>query len=148
MQRYIFWIFEKGFGIAFPPHFVPDFSRKLFPMLYSINWPNFIVWVPLFLEISSNICIVIVSFPVFDVTNFEIYLKFLIKVFSYVIKKSEEKLKYPKIDRSLFQSFRRFFLIFSHYGIIRTLKLLMFNALDSKKSGGNACNRYVFLRLF
>ena len=31
-----------------PPHFVYDFSRKIFFMLYSINWSNFILWLPLF----------------------------------------------------------------------------------------------------
>ena len=28
-------------------------------MLYSINWPNFIVWLPLLLEILGNMCIVL-----------------------------------------------------------------------------------------
>ena len=28
---------KKGLGIVCPPHFVYDFSRKLFLMLYSIN---------------------------------------------------------------------------------------------------------------
>ena len=28
---------EKGLGIVSPPHFVYDFSRKMFFMLYSIN---------------------------------------------------------------------------------------------------------------
>ena len=35
---------EKGLGLVSPPHFVYDFSRKIFLMLHSINWPNFIVW--------------------------------------------------------------------------------------------------------
>ena len=34
---------EKGLGIVSPPHFVNDFSRKMVLMLYSNNWPNFIV---------------------------------------------------------------------------------------------------------
>ena len=46
---------EKGLGIVSPPYFVYDFSRKMFLMLYSINWPNFIVWLPLLLEILGNI---------------------------------------------------------------------------------------------
>ena len=46
----------KGLRIVSPPHFVYDFSRKMFLMLYSINWPNFIVWLPL-LEIFGNTCI-------------------------------------------------------------------------------------------
>ena len=31
----------KGLGILSLPHFVYDFSRKVFPMLYSVNSPNF-----------------------------------------------------------------------------------------------------------
>ena len=34
---------EKDPGKVSPPHFVYDFSRKMFLMLYSINRPNFIV---------------------------------------------------------------------------------------------------------
>ena len=34
---------EKGLGIVSPPHFVNDFSIKTFLVLYSMNWPNFIV---------------------------------------------------------------------------------------------------------
>ena len=46
---------EKGLGLVSPPHFVYDFSRKMFLMLHSINWPNFIVWLPLLLEILGNV---------------------------------------------------------------------------------------------
>ena len=51
---------EKDLGIVSPPHFVYDFSTKMFLMLCSINWPNFIVWLPLLLEILGNTCIAIV----------------------------------------------------------------------------------------
>ena len=35
------------------------FTTKMF-LLYSINWRNFIVWLPLLLDISGNMCIAIV----------------------------------------------------------------------------------------
>ena len=38
-------------------HNVPT---KMFFKLYSINWPSFIVWLPLLLEILGNMCIAIV----------------------------------------------------------------------------------------
>ena len=41
-------------------------------VLYSINWPNFIVWLPLLFEILVNMCIPIVHFPDCDVIDFEI----------------------------------------------------------------------------
>ena len=51
---------EKGLGLVSPPHFVYDISRKMFLMLYSINWLNFIVWLPLLLGILGNTGITIV----------------------------------------------------------------------------------------
>ena len=54
----------KDLGLVSPPH---DFSRKMFLMLYSMNWPNFIVWLPLLLEILGNMRITIVCSPVCDV---------------------------------------------------------------------------------
>ena len=52
---------EKGLGIVFLPHFVYDFSRKMFLKLYTINLPGFITWLPLILKILVNMCIAIVS---------------------------------------------------------------------------------------
>ena len=37
------------------PHFLHDFWRKLFLLLFFINWPNFFVWLPLLPEILGNI---------------------------------------------------------------------------------------------
>ena len=48
---------DKGLGIVSSAHFVYDFSTKMSLMLYSINQPNFIVWLPLLLEILGNMCI-------------------------------------------------------------------------------------------
>ena len=52
---------EKDLGIVSLPHFVYDFSRKVFLMLYSINGPNFIARLRSLLEILVNMCIAIVS---------------------------------------------------------------------------------------
>ena len=51
---FIFDFLEKGLGMVFPPHPVYDFLRKIFVMLHSINWPNFIAWLHLLLEILGN----------------------------------------------------------------------------------------------
>ena len=57
--------------------------------LHSINWPNFIVWLPFFLEILSNMCIPVVSLKL--TVSFLSSCIFLIK--SYMIKKPRQKLK-------------------------------------------------------
>ena len=51
---------DKYLGIVSPAHFVYDFSTKMFLMLYSINRPYLIAWLPLLLEILGNMCIAIV----------------------------------------------------------------------------------------
>ena len=51
---------NKVLGIVSPANFVYDFSTKKFLILYSINWPNFIAWLALLLEILDNIPIEIV----------------------------------------------------------------------------------------
>ena len=60
-------------------------------MFYSIDRPNFIALLPLFLEILGNMCIVIVYFLVYDAIKFEINFGFLIKPFFSVNKKSIQK---------------------------------------------------------
>ena len=50
-------------------------------MLYFINWPNFIVWLPFIIEILDNMCIAIVCKPDCDVMNFEVNLIFLVEPF-------------------------------------------------------------------
>ena len=40
-------------------------------MSYSITWPNFIVWLPLLLEILGNMFIAVVCLPDCDVINFK-----------------------------------------------------------------------------
>ena len=84
---------EKRLGIVSPPHLVYDFSRKMFFMLDSMNWPNFIAWLPIFLEILVNMCIAIVRLPGFDIISYEINRIFLIKSFFYMTKKSRQKFK-------------------------------------------------------
>ena len=86
--------------LIFPPHFVHDFSKKIFIMLYSINRSNFIVWLLMLLDIFGKMCIAIVCFPGCDVITFEINLIVLIKPFYYMTKKSRQKFKYLENEKS------------------------------------------------
>ena len=63
------------------PYFSYNFRRKIFILLCSINWPNFIVWLALLCKILGNICILIICKPGFDTMNFEVNHIFLIKLF-------------------------------------------------------------------
>ena len=82
-----FEFFDKGLGIVSIAHFVYDFSTEMFFMLCSINWPNFIVWLLLLLEI----CIAIACYPGCDVMDFEINLIFLIEPDFFTWPKSHDK---------------------------------------------------------
>ena len=95
-----FDLLEKDLGIVSPPHFVHDISKKMFLMLYSINWPNLIAWLFLLLEILINMCIAIVCFPRFDVRNLEIELIFLIKSLFYMNKESRQILNILRTKRA------------------------------------------------
>ena len=83
--------------------FCMTFDRKYFYCF--VNWPNFIIWLPLLLAIMGNMCIVIIRDPVCNVINFQIKLGFLIKLFSHMIKKSQKKLN---ILRTTYISFFQF----------------------------------------
>ena len=91
---------EKGLGIVFPTHFMYDFSRKMFLMLYHVNWTNFITWLLLLLEILGNMCIAIACFAGCDVINFQTNLIFLIEPFLYMIKKSDKNRNILVIKRA------------------------------------------------
>ena len=97
-----FYKTKRGRELVSIPHFSDEFLTKVFLRLYFINWPNFIVWLPLLLEIMGTICIVIICWPVCDVINFEINHSFLIQPFFYVTNSSGQKCKYLKNEKGFF----------------------------------------------
>ena len=99
----------KGLGLVSPSHFVYNFSRKMFLMLHSTNWANFIVWLPLLLEILGNMCITIVCKPCCVVNKFVIDLIFLIELFSCMTKKSRQKFKYLENEKSFWGEIKSIF---------------------------------------
>ena len=99
-EQYWILFFIRGSGTTFSTTFCARFFKKLFAMLYYINWPNFIVWLPFLLEILDNICIVIICCPVCDAINFEINHSFLIKPIFYIKKKLGQKCKDLKNEKS------------------------------------------------
>ena len=77
-------------------------------MLYSINWPNFIVWLPLLLEIF-DMYIAIARFLNSDVINFEITPISLRKLFFYFTKNPRHKFKYLEKEKSFYDEIKSFF---------------------------------------
>ena len=91
---------EMGLGIVSPPHFVYDFSKKMFFTLYFISWPHLIVWLPLLLDILGKMCIAIVCYPGCDAVGFEIKRPFLIKPFFFMKKTLRQKIIYLENEKS------------------------------------------------
>ena len=101
IQRYAqFSFLEKSLAIVPPPQFGCDFSRKMLLMLYSINLPTLIVWLPLVFEILCNICVAIVFFPCCYVLNFKMNLIFPVKLFFCMNKKSRQEFEYLENKKS------------------------------------------------
>ena len=98
---------EKGSGMVSPQHFV----YEMFLMLFSINWPNFINWLHLLLEILVNMCITIVCCPGCDAINIEINLIFFMKSFFYMTKKSRQNFKYIENKKGSWGKIKTFFVI-------------------------------------
>ena len=113
---------EESPGLFSPPHFVYDFSRIMFLMLYSNIWPNFTVSLPLFLEILGNICITTVYQPVCDVIKFEINLIFLINCFTTWPKNQNKTLNNLRTKRAFEVKWKAFFIILK--GLLTTKNCL------------------------
>ena len=85
---------KMGLRIGSPPDFVYNSSRKMFLVLYSINWPNFIASWDIRQYVYCN-CLLSMLWRV----RFEINLAFLIKSFFHMIKKSRQKFKYLESEK-------------------------------------------------
>ena len=105
-------IFIKGSWTGFLTTFCVWFFKKNISHVTFFNWPNFFTWLSLLLEILGYMCIVIICCPVCDVIYFQINLSFLIKPFFYITKKSGQKCKYLKNEKSFKHEIKT---IFHHF---------------------------------
>ena len=125
---------EKGMGIVSSPHFVHHFSKKMFLILYFINWTNFIVWLLLLFEVFGNMCIAIVCSPDCDTINFQINLCFKSSRFSTWPKIQDKNLNIFRRKRYSKMKSKAFFIIFKGLSVakicLRIETLLSFNYLN------------------
>ena len=101
---------KKGLGLVSLPHFVYDFPRKMLLMFYSFNWPNFIVWLPLW-DVGQYVYYNGLLTSLWRI-KLEINLIFLIKLFCYLTKKSRQKFKYLDNEKSFLGELKT---IFHHF---------------------------------
>ena len=110
IQRYAqFSFFRKGSGSSFCTRVCVWFLKKnVSHVIIYFNWPNFIVWLPLLLEILENACITFICQPGCDGINFEVNLILLIEP----SKKSRQKVKYLENEKSFWGGIKS---IFHHF---------------------------------
>ena len=99
---------QKKSGTSFPASFSGCFLEKNFPHVMSYR-SIFLVWLPLLLETLGNMCIAIICLPVCHAKNCEINLSFLVKPFSYMTKKSEQKRKSFKKENNFLDETKSIF---------------------------------------
>ena len=113
-----FGFLVKALGIISPPHFLYNFLRKICLMLYSTDWPNFIVWLPLLREILGNMCIEIVCFLGCDVINFP-SLSLYSSHFSTWPKSQNKNLNTLRMKRTFNVEWKAFFITFKKVSVAR-----------------------------
>ena len=87
MQRYAqFYFFIKGSRLAVLSNIVND-------------WPNFIAWLSLLLEILRNMYILIICFPACDLINFYL-IAFLSSRFSKLVKSQHKNVNISRTKRA------------------------------------------------
>ena len=129
---------EKSLGLVSQSHFLYDFSRKMFVMLHSINWLNFIVWLSLILKIMDNTCITTVFSSRCEVIKLKINLIFFIKPFCYMTKKLRLKLKHLDYEKSVWgeikSNFHHFQWTFSCQKLSQTWECTFNNCCNKNKN--------------
>ena len=91
---------EKGLGLVSLPHFVYDFSRKMFLKLHSINWPNFIVWLPLLLQYWAISVLQLFVNQTVTSQNLKLILSFLSSRFAAWPKSQDKNLNILRTKRA------------------------------------------------
>ena len=135
----------KGLEIVSPPHFMYDFSRKMFLMLYSIDWPNLISWLSLLLEILINMCIAIVSSPVVTSWTLKVNRSCRSSRFSIWQESQDKNLNILRMKRDFKVKWKAFFIIFKGLTVTKNhirAESELFNFYDVMELG-NCALRFV-----
>ena len=95
-------------------HFLHNFWRKIFPLLYSINWPNFIVWLPLVWEIWATCVLQLFVNQVVTSWILKLTLSFSSIIFPFFLHDQLpwQKLKYLENGKSIYHEIKN---IFHHF---------------------------------
>ena len=91
---------KRRSGSSLPFSFSAWFWRKILLMLCSINWPNFIVWLPLIFEILGNTCIATIFFRFMTSDILKLTSASWSRRFRTWTKNSWQKFKYLKNEKS------------------------------------------------
>ena len=92
---------KRGLEPISLPHFLDDSWRKIFILLYSFDWPNFIAWLPFLREVLGNMGIVTVFNHTVTSQILKLTLAFKSRRFFYMTKNPRQELKYLENEKNL-----------------------------------------------
>ena len=109
--------FLKKNKLASLPYFLHEFWRKVSVMVYSINWPKFIVWLFLLYEILGNICLQLFVNQAVTSEILKLTLSFSSSRFFNMTKKSRQKFKYIENKKRFWVEIKTFFITFEELSL-------------------------------
>ena len=116
---------KTGLELVSLPHFLHNFWRKIFFLLYSINWPHFIAWLPLLCEILGNMFIAIVCKSRCDVmVDFKVNLTNQ-AIFPTWPKSRDKSLNMLRTKRAFRMKLKTFFIIFKELSIKQITQIFL-----------------------
>ena len=122
---------------------------KMSLMLHSINWSNFIVWLPLLLDMFTSQYMYYNCFPGCDVINFEINIIFLIKQSLYMTKSQDKNINILKTKQAFKMKKKTFSIIFKGLSAATIVSDLIVHLSAYKKENGPCCKFFfIFLSYF
>ena len=109
---------QMGLELASPPYFVYNFSRKVFCILYSINWPNFVVWLPLHFRYWGICVLQLFVSKVLTSKMLKFTWTFQSGRFS-TWPKNQDKITYLENEKSFQGEIKIFFIIFQSFSVAK-----------------------------
>ena len=115
IQRYAqFWLFRKGSENSFSSTFYTWFWREIHFLLYSVNWSNLIVWLPLLREILGNMYIRLLRHKVWHWSSLSTQAIFFIRQ-----KIQDKNLNILRMKIAFKVKWKAFFIIFQGLSVAK-----------------------------
>ena len=103
---------EKGLGLVPPPHLFQGYSRKMFLVLHSFNWPISLSDCLYFLRYWSKCVLQLFVYRIVKLYNLKLTLSFSWSCFDIWPKSQEKNVNILRMERAFEVKLKAFFTIF------------------------------------